>query len=164
MQEFRVSPQMIVTFTYAISDDHGKVVEQSDLPVNYIHAVDGKMFPKVEQAMEGAAVGDEIVVKLSPQEGFGEHDAALTYSESVKNVPAEYQQVGTEATFKNDSGETLTMTVTRVENGQVILDGNHPFAGKDMTFSIKVIEIRPAMAEEIMSGTVMDEKGSQSLH
>ena len=164
LQELKVAPQMLVNFTYAIFDEAGELQEQSDLPMSYIHAVDGKMFPKIEQALQGASVGDEISVKLAPAEGFGERADSMVHTEFLDNVPPEYRQIGAEAVFQNDSGETMSMVVTQIENGQLTLDGNHPFAGKTMTFVIKVIDIRPASIDEVEAGQQAGSTDPINLH
>ena len=159
----QVANQTVVTFTYVILDTDGGVLEQSDLPMSYLHGVDGKMYPKVETALTGARVGDEIAVELSPAEGFGEPDPELMYIENLENVPPEYRRIGAEAMFQNEDGETITMKVTKIEDGELTLDANHPFAGMTVVFKIKVLDLRQATLQEIGSGEVMDMQGPLTL-
>jgi FKBP-type peptidyl-prolyl cis-trans isomerase SlyD len=158
-----VSPQTVVSFTYVILDPLGGVLEQSDLPMSYIHGVDGKMYPKVEAALTGATVGDEVEVELSPAEGFGDPNPDLMYVEALENVPPEYRRIGAEAMFENEEGETITMKVTKIENGELTLDANHPFAGMTVKFKITVVGLRHATPQEIGTGEVMDTQGPISL-
>lgn len=164
MTDETVAKQKVVTFTYIILDENQSVQEQSDLPMSYLHGVDGKMFEKVEKEMEGKKVGDVIKVTLEPAEAFGERDPALTFSDSLENVPDEFQRIGVEATFQNDAGEQVTMTVTRIENGEIFLDGNHPYAGKRMTFQITIKEIRDATLSEVGAGGVIDSDNPTVIH
>ena len=156
MTEETVQKQKVVSFTYSILDDEGVLQEQSDLPMSYLHGVDGRMFPKVESELEGKKVGDTIEVTLEPADAFGEHDPSRTFQDAIENVPAEFQQIGAEATFQNDAGEQIAMVVTRIENGQVYLDGNHPYAGRRMTFKVTVTDIRDATLDEVGKGEVFD--------
>ena len=156
MTEETVKKQKVVTFTYVILDENRSLQEQSDLPMSYLHGIDGKMFEKVEAALEGKKVGDMVEVTLEPSEAFGERDPSRTYEEAIENVPEEFRQIGTEATFENEDGEQIIMVVTKIENGQVYLDGNHPYAGRRMTFQVKVKDIRDATLEEVGSGEVID--------
>lgn len=155
MSEQCVEKNKVVTFTYIIMDESGSVQEQSDIPMSYLHGGDDRIFPKVMSAMEGAKEGQQIEIILPPEEGFGEYNPEITFSDKIENVPPEFQQVGAEAEFKNDAGETMTMTVVSVDNGEVKLDGNHPFAGKTMTFKVTIKAIRDAAEEEIRTGTVV---------
>ena len=164
MTEETVTRQKVVSFTYVILDENRSVQEQSDLPMSYLHGVDGKMFEKVEAEMEGKKVGDVIEVTLEPAEAFGERDPSLTYSDALDNVPTEFQQIGVEATFQNDAGDEVTMVVTKIENGQVYLDGNHPYAGRRMTFQITIKGIRDATREEVGAGEVIDSDNPTVIH
>jgi FKBP-type peptidyl-prolyl cis-trans isomerase SlyD len=154
-----VADRKVVTFTYVILDSAGYVLEQSDLPMSYIHGVDGKMFPKVERGISGAAEGQEVEVSLTADEAFGPHDPELTFTDAIDNVPPEYRRIGAEAMFQNEAGETMTMLVTQIANGQITLDGNHPFAGKDLVFRIAVVGVRDATAQELQTGEVVDLSG-----
>jgi FKBP-type peptidyl-prolyl cis-trans isomerase SlyD len=75
-------------------------------------------------------------------------------------MPSEYHQVGAQATFKDVEGKELLMTVVSIENGEVFLDGNHPFAGKTLKVSMTVTAIRDATVEEI--GTGLSKKYQQN--
>ncbi|MEJ2361193.1 MAG: peptidylprolyl isomerase [Gammaproteobacteria bacterium] len=158
-----ITPQTVVTFTYVILDTEGNILEQSDLPISYIHGVDGKMYPKVESAMAGAGIGDEIEIELPPEEGFGDADPGLVFVENIENVPPDYQQIGVEAVFENDEGETITMKVTKIENDEITLDANHPFAGITAVFRITVVDLRAATPEEIGAGEAIDGQGPLTL-
>lgn len=154
MSEQKVEENKVVSLTYVIVDESGAVLEQYDIPISYVHGNNSNMYPKVAEALEGKKVGDEIEVSLSPAEGFGERDPSLTFSDDIENVPPEYRKLGAEATFQNEHGESITMTVVKMENGKIMLDGNHPFAGKTVTFKLRVMEIRDATEVEVGSGEV----------
>jgi len=151
MAEERVEKNKIVTFVYAITDENGEVLEQSDVPHDYVHDQDERMFPKVIRALEGHQVGDAVKVTLTPEEGFGHYDPGLTFSDDLQNVPREYQRLGAEATFNDAAGESMTMRVTRIEDGRIEFDGNPPFVGKTVVFIINILGIRDATGQE--SGT-----------
>ena len=154
MSDQQVTKNQVVSITYRILDDKGEVVEQSDIPVDYIHGVKNEMFKKVEQALEGKQVGDTVEVVLSPDEGFGHHDANMTFTDDIDNVPPEYRQVGARPMFQNENGDTTEFVVTKIENGKLTVDGNHPFAGKTMTFKVYIVAIRPASESELSGGLV----------
>jgi FKBP-type peptidyl-prolyl cis-trans isomerase SlyD len=152
MTEQFIGTGKVVSFTYSIVDDSGSVIEQSDLPISYVHGGPHDLFEKVEQELEGSIVGDTVEVELTPEEGFGKHDPNLTYTDDLDNVPPEFRHVGAEVEMMNDQGDTRTFTVTRIENGRLTVDGNHPMAGKTITFRIRVTEVRDATQEELENG------------
>jgi FKBP-type peptidyl-prolyl cis-trans isomerase SlyD len=152
MNDQFVGPNKVVSFTYSIQDEAGDVIEQSDIPISYVHGGKHDLFDKVEAAMEGCVVGDTVQVSLAPEEGFGPHQENLTYTDDIENVPPEFRRLGAEVEMMNDRGEARKFIVTRIENGRLTVDGNHPMAGKIITFNIKVVDIRDATAEEIRNG------------
>jgi FKBP-type peptidyl-prolyl cis-trans isomerase SlyD len=152
MSESTVAPNKAVYVTYSILTEEGDVFEQSDLPIGYVHGAESGLFEQVEEALEGAKVGDRVEVTLAPGEGFGPHDPALTYTDDIHNVPPEYRRVGAEVEFQNESGGTMQFRVTKIENGKLTIDANHPLAGKTITFIVSVAAIRDASPEEIANG------------
>jgi FKBP-type peptidyl-prolyl cis-trans isomerase SlyD len=147
-----VEQNKVVTFTYIIVDEQGVLLEQSDLPISYVHGGKHDLFEKVEQELDGSVIDDCVEVSLSPEEGFGLHDPDLTYTDNIDNVPEEFRHVGAQVEMMNDQGDSRTFTVTRIEDGKLTVDGNHPMAGKTITFRIKVIDIRDATQDEIENG------------
>ena len=67
-----IGKDTVVTITYIVRDMDGKLLEESDEPVSYLHGGYDNIFPLVEQALEGKAVGDKIDLKLQPADAFGE--------------------------------------------------------------------------------------------
>lgn len=145
----RIAPAKLVTLTYRITDTEDRVLEQNDVPVSYLHGGYSDLFEKVERALEGKAAGDVVEVTLSPDEGFGEHDPNLTFTDDLDNVPPEFRRVGAEVEMQNEAGEARTFIVTRIENGRLTVDCNHPFAGKTVRFRIEIQSVRDATPEEL---------------
>jgi len=161
----KVEKNNVVSVTYSILDDQGQVLEQSDVPVDYLHGVDERLFPQVEQALEGKQVGDSVDVTLAPEEAFGQPDPGLIFVDDLDNAPPEFRVIGARPTFENDQGESMEMTVTKIEDGKITIDGNHPFAGKTITFHVNVVGIRPATPEEVAQrGVHAGDAASVTLH
>ena len=97
MSESIVTQNKAVYITYSILDQQGQVVEQSDLPIGYVHGADSGLFKQVEAALEGAQIGDQFEVILPPEHGFGAHDPELTFTDDIDNVPLEYRLNGTKS-------------------------------------------------------------------
>lgn len=148
----RVGPNKVVSITYRILDEDGSLLEQVDLPVSYVHGGHSNLIEKVERALEGHAVGDEVEVTLEPEEGFGEHDPTLTYTDDLDNVPEQFRRLGAQVEMQNDRGEVKTFVVSRIEDGKLTVDGNHPLAGKRLKFILKVDAVRDATEDELRDG------------
>jgi FKBP-type peptidyl-prolyl cis-trans isomerase SlyD len=147
-----VEQNKVVSFVYTIVDTSGTLLEQSDIPISYVHGGKHDLFEKVAQALDGAVVSDTVEVTLTPEEGFGAHDPDLTYTDALENVPDEFRRLGAEVEMMNDQGDSKKFTVTRIEDGKLTVDGNHPMAGKTIIFRISVKGIRDATPEELANG------------
>jgi FKBP-type peptidyl-prolyl cis-trans isomerase SlyD len=156
MSEQKVAKHKVIYLTYSIIDDAGNVFEQSDVPVGYIHGVGSDLFEQVENALDGKAVGERVEVTLSAEEGFGPHRPELTFTDDIDNVPPEFRYIGAEVEFENERGESMQFRVTRIEDGKLTIDANHPLAGKTITFVVDVADIRDATPDEIANGVPAD--------
>jgi len=142
----------VVSVTYTLHDEQGQIFEQSDLPVPYLHGYASGLFDKIEQQLEGKHTGDSIEAALSPEEGFGPHDPALTFTDELENVPPELRHLGASLEAQNASGDMLTFVVKRIENGKLTVDANHPLAGQTVKFRVTVLDVRDANADELRTG------------
>lgn len=157
-----VSRNKVVYITYTIWDQRGRLFEQYDLPVGYVHGANGPLFEKIEQMLEGRKVGDRVEVTLTPREGFGEHKPELTFTDDVENVPPQHRQLGCEVMFENERGEQMLFRVTRIDDGRLTVDANHPLAGHTVKFVVNVVAVRPATLDEIANGVPADGGGASS--
>lgn len=142
----------VVSVTYTLQNEQGQVFEQSDIPVPYLHGHASGLFDKIEQRLEGRHPGDVIEATLSPEEGFGQHDPALTFTDDLENVPPELRYLGASLEAQNASGEMLTFVVKRIENGKLTVDANHPLAGQTVKFVVTVNDVRDANPDELRTG------------
>jgi len=149
-----ISKNKVATITYVISGEDGNMIEQNDVPVSYVHGVGSDLLSALENALDGHKVGDVIELTLPPEDAFGEYDPDLTITDSIENVPEEFRHVGAQAQFENDQGDTKTFIVTNIDDEEVVLDGNHPYADETITFTVTVHEIRDASEQEIADRAV----------
>ncbi len=153
----------VVSVTYTLQDEQGQVFEQSDLPVPYLHGHASGLFDKIEQQLEGKHSGDSIEATLRPEEGFGPHDPALTFTDDLENVPPELRYLGASLEAQNAKGEMLTFVVKHIENGKLTVDANHPLAGQTVKFRVTIRDVRDATPEELHTGTAGG-SGPTALH
>ncbi|MCB1724599.1 MAG: FKBP-type peptidyl-prolyl cis-trans isomerase [Chromatiaceae bacterium] len=153
MSDETIRPGKYVALTYTICDDAGNVVEQHDTPVGFVYGSDTELVGGMDRAVAGKRQGDQVEVEVSPEQGFGERDPNLTFTDRVENVPPQFRQLGAEVQMQNDKGETRSFFVTRIEDGELTVDGNHPLAGKCLTVRVTIAEVRDAQpGEEKVSG------------
>lgn len=144
-----IKPGKFVSLTYHITDLEGNVLEQNDIPVSYIHGGETELIGSMDKVVAGKGVGDEVEMIIPPEDGFGEHDPALTFTDDIENVPPQFRQLGAEVQMQNEDGETRTFYVSKIEDNKLTVDGNHPLAGKTLKVMIKIVEVRDATMEDM---------------
>ncbi len=151
-----ITKDTVVTLHYKLSDAQGNLIEESSEPMVYLHGGYDNTLLKIEQALDGKAAGAQVNVQVEPADGFGEYDAELVKVEP-RNLFPEDVQVGMQFEGAPDGDEhshAHIFTVTDIEDGKVVLDGNHPLAGMALRFELNVVEVRKAADEEIAHGHV----------
>jgi FKBP-type peptidyl-prolyl cis-trans isomerase SlyD len=149
----QIAENTVAAFHYTLTNDAGEVLDSSRgrEPLVYLHGA-GNIVPGLEKAMAGRNPGDSFEVAVAPEEGYG-----VRHDELVQVVPRTAFQgvntieVGMQFQASGPQG-SMSVTVTRVEDDQVTVDGNHPLAGETLHFAIEVAEVRDATAEELAHG------------
>jgi FKBP-type peptidyl-prolyl cis-trans isomerase SlyD len=156
----QISPGKVVKLDYELKDSDGQQLEDDGAQLEYLHGGYGGIFPKVEEALEGKAVGDEMTLTLEPDDAFGEYDADLLRVEPRERFP-EAVEIGMrfEGVPGEREDEALIYTVTDVTPETVVVDGNHPLAGERLWFRAKVSGVRAATQEELKHGHVHGDLG-----
>ena len=150
----QVGPDTVVELTYELTDSDGKLIERTEDPIEYLHGGYDGIFPLVERALAGKSVGDSCRVRLEPDDAFGEYDAELMHLEPRNKFPADVA-IGMRFEGRGvESGTKLVYTVTDVADDKVVVDGNHPLAGRTLQFTCTVTAVRVATVEEIAHGHV----------
>ena len=154
----QVAKNTVVTLDYSVADPDGELVDAGQEPLVYLHGGYDDIFPMIEEAVQGKNIGESVVVKMQPDDAFGEYDAELVQMEPRSAFPKELQ-VGMQ--FEGvpegaDDDDILIYRVTEIADDKVMLDGNHPLAGMALVFTCTVTAVRPASAEEIEHGHFHD--------
>ena len=154
-----IAKNTVVSLNYELFGDDGELIERTEAPVSYLHGGYDGIFPRVEEALEGKDVGYECRVQLEPDDAFGEYEADLVRMESRELFP-ESVNVGMQFEGSpDDSEETRIYTVTDITDEKVVVDGNHPLAGRSLLFACTVTAVRPASSEELTHGHMHGPEG-----
>jgi len=151
----QIEKHAVVTLAYTLKDANDRIIDQSDDgSFCYLHGA-SNIIPGLENALTGKAAGDELTVSVPPEEGYGVHDAGKTQAVPREMFPVEEEIVaGMQFHAQGPDGHQLVVTVVKVEDDRVTVDGNHPLAGVQLNFDVKVLEVREATGEEITHGHV----------
>jgi len=155
-----IARNTVVTLKYSVKDTDGTAVDEGTAPLVYLHGGYGGIFDRLEEELQGKALGDILEVKLEPKDAFGEYDAELVVIESRQLFP-ENIEVGMQFERGSEDGEDddELFTITDIADDKVVVDGNHPLAGIALLFSCTVTDVRAATPEEITHGHPHGEHG-----
>lgn len=154
----KIEKDTVVTVSARIQDAKGKVLDDGKTARAYLHGGYGNTLPGIEIALENQEKGFSTTVTLQPALAFGERDESLVTSIPKSQFPPGVK-VGGHLEGTDDQGRRQIFTVTKIKGDTVLLDGNHPLAGEDLTIAIKVIDVRAASAEEIQHGHAHGDHG-----
>jgi len=154
----KIEKDTVVTLRYKVAEANGKLIEESREPMVYLHGGYDNTLPKIEAALDGREAGYEVMLQLKPEDAFGVRDESLLRTIPKKEFPPGVK-VGGQLEGRTDDGQPHVFHVMKVKGDTVHLDGNHPLAGKELRFSIKVLGVRMASAEEIEHRHVHGEHG-----
>jgi FKBP-type peptidyl-prolyl cis-trans isomerase SlyD len=146
----QIGKDKVVSVDYTLTDAGGQLLDTSkgQSPLAYLHGAGG-IIPGLERALEGRSPGDQISVKVAPEDAYGGRDESL-----VESVPRAafrgVDKIEPGMQFQAKQGEqTRLITVVGVEPESIRVDANHPLAGKTLNFDVTIVDVRDATAEEL---------------
>lgn len=147
-----VQDNMVVTMEYRLTVD-GEIIEETteDEPIQFILGI-GQLIPGLEREIYGLRIGDIKAIHVLPKDGYGDFEeedeafAEIPIDQFPDDVPVEPD---IEVLLQDDEGDELEAYITKVDGGLVYLSLNHPLAGKELDFEIKIVDLRPATDEEL---------------
>ena len=142
-----------VEVTYKVTDrKSGHVLTRVEFPLGYVQGHNEVLAPSVHKELEGKATGDVIEVPIDGNQIFGPRDESLVFADDIENVPEAYRQIGTSILMENGQGQTRSFLVTRVDDETLTVDGNNPLCGREVVFTLEILTVRDATAEETRAG------------
>ena len=158
----QIEDKRVVTLAYILKDNDDNIIDQSDDgSFCYLHGA-SNIIPGLESALTGKISGDKLSVSIPPEEAYGVRE-----DEKIQNVPREMfppeQEIepGMQFHAQSPDGNTLVVTIAKVEEESVIVDGNHPLAGVHLNFDVRIMDVREATSEELDHGHVHGPGGHQ---
>jgi FKBP-type peptidyl-prolyl cis-trans isomerase SlyD len=132
-----------VALEYTLSDEAGTVIESNKgkQPMSYIHGK-SQIIPGLEKELSGMKVGEEKKVQVKPEDGYGPVNPDAFQEIPKDKLPPEALKVGTMLMAQGPQGQGIPVRVHEIKDTTVIMDFNHPMAGKTLSFDVKISEIK----------------------
>ena len=103
----------------------------------------GMLIPGFEKGLVDMKVNEKKTVNIPKEEAYGDVQKELFQEVSKENLPKEIKpEVGMGLMAKNPDGSERQLRVAEVKDDSIVVDANHPLAGKDLTFELEVVEIK----------------------
>ena len=132
-----------VALEYTLSDEAGTVIESNKgkQPMSYIHGK-SQIIPGLEKELSGMKVGEEKKIQVKPEDGYGPVNPDAFQEVPKDKLPPEALKVGTMLMAQGPQGQGIPVRVHEIKDTTVIMDFNHPMAGKVLSFDVKISEIK----------------------
>jgi len=133
-----------VQLEYTLSDDAGAVIDtnKGGAPLTYTHG-ERQIIPGLEKQLSGMHAGEQKHVVLKPEDGYGPVNPSAETEVPKDMLPPDSLTVGAHLMARNAQGEGRPVTIKEIKETTVVLDLNHPLAGKTLVFDIKVLDVAP---------------------
>lgn len=150
--EETIAKGTVVSIDYKLTDDEGQLIDSSEgeEPLSYLHG-HNQILPGLESALEGKKVGDTEKVHIEAGKGYGDFDPEKVFTVPKERFDFDVSE-GQTLQAQLEDGQTVPFQVLEVKEDGVVLDGNHPLAGKALHFEVKVVGVRQASDEELDHG------------
>jgi FKBP-type peptidyl-prolyl cis-trans isomerase SlyD len=155
MSKDTVQDGVVVSMDYKLTVD-GEVLDSSDDagPLHFLAGF-GNIIPGLEKEMMGMKIGDSKEVVVQPEDGYGEFDDEAFMDVARSELPADLKiEEGAELHITDEDGNEQMAFVESFDDKTVHLDFNHPLAGAELHFSVKVVGLREPTEEELDHGHV----------
>ncbi len=133
-----------VSLEYTLTSDDGQFRESNKgkEPLRY---VDGReqIIPGLEKALEGLPAGTEKKVTVKPEDAYGQVDPKNFQEVPKEAVPADPLTVGATLVAQNAQGQQFPVRIHEIKHKTVVMDMNHPLAGKTLVFDVKILDVKP---------------------
>lgn len=151
----KIARNAVAVIDYTLTDDDGTVLDQSNEgQFAYLH--NGRnIIPGLEAALLDKQAGDQLNVSIEPDQAYGERDLGQIQRIPREMFPAEADiQPGMQFQGQSPEGHITVVTVAEIDGNTIVVDGNHPLAGKTLHFDVTVVDVREASQEELEHGHV----------
>jgi FKBP-type peptidyl-prolyl cis-trans isomerase SlyD len=137
-----------VSLEYTLKDEGGQVLDSNKggKPLVFTQG-QRQIIPGLERELLGMRTGEEKKVVVKPEDAYGEVVPNAQAEVPKDAIPKEGLKVGTPLTARSGSGETRTVIVKEIKETTVIVDANHPLAGKTLFFDVKVLGVEAPKKE-----------------
>ncbi|MDX8411724.1 MAG: FKBP-type peptidyl-prolyl cis-trans isomerase [Mariprofundaceae bacterium] len=136
--------EVSIEFILTLDDEH-RIIDSNvgAEPLSFVYGAD-QIFPGLEKALTGMKAGDKMLVTLEPEQAYGAIEQRSIVEVKKEDIPQESLKVGAPLQSLDAEGQIINVRVTEIKEHTVVLDANHPLAGRTLHFDVKVVDVKEA--------------------
>ena len=148
MSQVKANNTVKVHYTGKLAD--GQVFDTSEgkEPIEFVLG-QGRLIPGFEQGLIDMKLNEKKTISIAKEEAYGEVNEQLIQEIERANLPQDMEpKVGMGLVSKSPEGQEMNLMIVEVKDDSVVIDGNHPLAGRDLVFDLEVVEIKETEVTE----------------
>lgn len=158
----KITKDKVVFVHYTLKNSDNELIDSTDgrEPIAYVHGYN-YLIEGLEKELEGKEVGAELNLNIPSADAYGDYDNDLVYIVPKSDFDGSIEELAPGLQVEvnvGEEGDKAIALVTKVDETEVTLDLNHPLAGEDLNFEVKIVDLRDASEEEIAQGMVIPEE------
>jgi FKBP-type peptidyl-prolyl cis-trans isomerase SlyD len=156
----------VVTINYTVKDKEGNVLDSTtkEHPYAFLSG-QNQILPELENQLGQMLIGSKKQIVLTPEQGYGEYDEKAVRQVNRSDFPENVElKEGMRFVADTGDGRQLPFIITNIEENDIKIDFNHPYAGKTLEFDVELIDVREASDEELTHGHAHGPDGHHHHH
>ncbi len=144
----------VFTINYTVKDKEGNVLDTTnkDKPYSFLSG-QNQILPELENKIGEMIIGSKKKIVLPPEQGYGEYDEKAVREVKRSDFPEDVElKEGMRFVADTGDGRQLPFIITNIEESEIKIDFNHPYAGKTLEFNVELMNVRDASDEELIHG------------
>ncbi len=138
-----ISDGKTISMEYTLTLEDKKVLDTNvgGQPLKFVQG-SHQIIPGLETALDGMQIGESKQVTIEPEQGYGQVNPKAIQEVPIDKIPEEARKVGAQLRGEDAQGRMVQARVSEVKEQVVMLDYNHPLAGKKLFFDVKILDIQ----------------------
>lgn len=160
-----ITPKTVVKMHYKGTLSDGSVFDSSEgrEPLEFVYGI-GMIIPGLEEGISGLKQGDKKTLNIASEKAYGSRQEEAMQEVPKDQLPQDQElKVGMQLAAQGPQG-VIPVVIADIKEETVLIDFNHPLAGKDLTFDVEITDVREATQEELEHGHVHGENGEHPDH
>ncbi|WP_267524525.1 FKBP-type peptidyl-prolyl cis-trans isomerase [Campylobacter sp. MG1] len=160
-----IEKDSVVSFSFILRDAKTNEIleDNSNLPVSFLLGR-GHILESLEEELAKLNIGEESDILITKDKAWQEYDENLIQELPKEQFAGIELREGLELFGENEDGSNVRVIVKEIKDSSVVIDYNHPYAGKDLLFTVLVSDVRAATEDELASGAVSQPGGCGCGH